>query len=108
VAPDVLEVQRQVGDGAEQSEAHDEADGARDAEDAVLKELERQDRFRRPAFREDEGGKQDDPPTISAIIHGEVRTLTSKIQRQERLSTKKPPRSGPATVETPKTPPKYP
>ena len=33
-------------------------------------------------------------------------TLTKKIQRHDRLSTKKPPSSGPMTVETPNTPPK--
>jgi len=47
-----------------------EADRARDGEDAIAEELERQDRLGRPRLLEEEGHERGTPSTISAIIGG--------------------------------------
>ena len=60
MALDVLEVERNERDGAEEREADDERDRAADAEDTVPEELERQDRLGRMNFGEDERNQQDD------------------------------------------------
>ena len=66
-----LEVQRQVGDRAEQREPDDEPDHARDREDAVAEELERQDRLLGPALDERRTPRgRATPATTSAIICG--------------------------------------
>ena len=57
---DVLEVEGQVGDRAEQPDADDEADRAGDAEDAIAEDLQRQDRLGGPRLDEDERGEQDE------------------------------------------------
>jgi hypothetical protein len=57
---DVLEVEGEIGDGAEQRQADDEADCTRDAEDAVAEDLQRQDRLSSPRFYEHECGERDD------------------------------------------------
>jgi hypothetical protein len=61
VALDVLEVERDVGDGAEEREADDEPDRAADAKDAVAEELERQDGLGRALLGEDERNEQEEP-----------------------------------------------
>ena len=60
VALDDLQVERQVGDRAEEREADDEADRARDREDPVAEELERQDRLRGAPLDERERDEQHD------------------------------------------------
>jgi hypothetical protein len=57
VSLDVLQVERQVRDRAEESEADDEADRAGDGEDAVAEEVERQDRLGGPRLDRDERGE---------------------------------------------------
>jgi hypothetical protein len=83
MAFDDLEVEREVGDRAEEGEADDEADRAGGDEDAVVEELERQDRLGRAAFDEGEDDEEPDAGDYPKALSGpqQASEIVSQVSR---------------------------
>ena len=100
MALDDLEVERQVGDGAEPRKADDETDRARDGEDPVAEELQRHDRLAALASTSTKAARTTTPSTISSTIWLDCHDHVAPPRLVKSTIDDRPPaRSGAEVVE---------